>query len=254
MKQQAVVAQQFGVTANAYLSSTVHATGADLSALQDLAGRRSAPKVLDLGCGAGHVSFALAPHAESVIAYDISEPMLAVVAAAATEKNLANIRTQRGCAERLPFADASFDIVVTRFSAHHWQDVPAALKEIHRVLRAGGVFAVVDVVAPEAALYDTTLQAIELLRDASHVRNYRVSEWSDMFDAAGFCHTCHSEWKLKMQFNEWIARMRTPPERVQAIRSLFDSAPDEASTYFSVQDDYSFYIDAAFFEAAKQPR
>jgi hypothetical protein len=37
---------------------------------------------------------------------------------------------------------------------------------------------------------------------------------------------------------------------VQAIRSLFDTAPDEARAYFNLQDDYSFDIDAAMFEAA----
>ena len=153
---------------------------------------------------------------------------------------------------QLPFANGSFDIVVTRFSAHHWQDVSAALREVHRVLRSGGVFVVIDVVAPEAALYDTTLQAVELLRDASHVRDYRLTEWSAMLSASAFTHACRSEWKLVMQFNQWIARMRTPPERVQAIRSLFDSAPEEAAAYFMVQDDYSFSIDAALLEAKRE--
>lgn len=252
MKQQALVAQQFGNTANAYLSSTVHSTGADLVALQRIAARYLTPKVLDLGCGAGHVSFALAPHSDSVIAYDVAEQMLDVVANSAKENNLENIQTQQGCAERLPFADRSFDIVVTRFSAHHWQDVSAALREVHRVLRSDGVFVVIDIVAPESALYDTTLQAVELLRDASHVRDYRVTEWSAMLSAAAFTHARKSEWKLTMQFNPWIARMRTPPERVQAIRSLFDSAPEEVVAYFMVQDDCSFSIDAALLEAKRE--
>ncbi len=251
MKQQALVTQQFCNTANAYLSSTVHSTGADLVALQHIAARYPTPKVLDLGCGAGHVSFALAPHSDSVIAYDISEQMLAVVENFSRENNLGNVYTQQGCAEHLPFADGSFDIVVTRFSAHHWQDVPAALREVHRVLRSGGVFVVIDIVAPEAALYDTTLQAVELLRDASHVRDYRVTEWSAMLSAAAFTHAYKSEWKLTMQFTPWIARMRTPPERVQAIRSLFKSAPEEVAAYFMVQDDCSFSIDAALLEAKR---
>lgn len=119
----------------------------------------------------------------------------------------------------------------------------AALREVHRVLHSGGVFVVI--VAPEAALYDTTLQAVELLRDASHVRDYRVTEWSVMLSAATFTHACKSEWKLDMQFNPWIARMRTPPKRMQATRSLFDSAPEEVAAYFMVQDDCSFSMDAA---------
>ncbi|NMM39213.1 MAG: class I SAM-dependent methyltransferase [Glaciimonas sp.] len=251
MKQQTVVAKQFGSTANAYLTSAVHAHATDLKAIQAIARRYSMPKVLDLGCGAGHASFAVAPFSKSVTAYDISEEMLAVVANSCEEKNLQNIQPQQGSADSLPFADGSFDMVITRFSAHHWLDVPAALKEVNRVLHSTGIAVFIDIIAPEAALNDTTLPAIELLRDASHVRDYRVSEWSAMLTAAAFTFERSSDWKLVMKFDEWIARMRTPSERVQAIRSLLDTAPDEASMYFSVQNDYSFSIDAALFEAKK---
>ena len=141
---------------------------------------------------------------------------------------------------------------MTRFSAHHWSDVPAAMKEVHRVLRPGGVVVVIDIIAPENPLHDTTLQAVELLRDASHVRDYRPSEWAAMFDAAGFSHKQVSVWRLKMVFDDWIARMCTPPWRVVAIRSLLDTAPEETRSYFSVEKDHSFFIDAIFFEARKK--
>ena len=254
MKQQAVVDRQFGSTASAYLTSAVHAQGADLKAIQEIAQRlhgAALPQVLDLGCGAGHVSFALSPYAAAITAYDLSQQMLAVVDAAAQDKGFSNIGTRQGMAERLPFDDGAFDLVVTRFSAHHWQDVPAALKEVRRVLRTGGIAVVCDIIAPEAPLHDTTLQAVELLRDASHVRDYRVSEWLAMLAAAGLRAEQKSGWKLVMQFDDWVARMRTPTERIVAIRSLFDSAPDETSAYFAVQPDYSFSIDGALFEAAK---
>jgi SAM-dependent methyltransferase len=252
MKQQALVAEQFGSTAAAYLTSTVHASGADLEAVKGVVQRYTSPVVLDLGCGAGHISFAVAPLSASVTAYDLSDQMLDVVAQSAQQRNLANIHIRHGAAEQLPFPDAAFDVVVTRFSAHHWSDVPAAMEEVHRVLRAGGVVVVIDIIAAENPLHDTTLQAVELLRDASHVRDYRVSEWAAMFDAANFSHKQVNTWRLKMVFDEWVARMRTPAERVVAIRSLLDTAPEETRLYFSVENDYSFFIDAAFFEAAKK--
>jgi ubiquinone/menaquinone biosynthesis C-methylase UbiE len=253
MKQQALVAEQFGNTAAAYLTSTVHASGADLDAVKATVQRVKSPAVLDLGCGAGHTSFSAAPFSASVTAYDLSGQMLAVVAASAKERSLENITTRQGPAEKLPFPDAAFDVVVTRFSAHHWADVPAAMKEVHRVLRPDGVAVVIDIIASENPLHDTTLQAVELLRDASHVRDYRVSEWASMFAAAGFSHQQTSSWRLKMVFDEWVARMRTPAERVIAIRSLLDTAPEETRLHFAVENDHSFFIDAAFFEAKKRP-
>ena len=129
MKHHDQVADAFGTTAAAYLTSAVHATGADLQTLAREVAATPGASVLDLGCGAGHVSFAVAPHAQSVVAYDIAEPMLATVAGAAAERGLTNIRTQQGPAEKLPFDDASFDWVLSRMSAHHWHGVPAALKK-----------------------------------------------------------------------------------------------------------------------------
>jgi ubiquinone/menaquinone biosynthesis C-methylase UbiE len=232
----------------------VHSQGEDLKRLREIAEGFAKPRILDLGCGAGHASFAVAPAAASVIAYDLSEQMLAVVAQGAKERKLENVQTRKGPAERLPFSDGAFDLVITRFSVHHWLDVPAALREVNRVLTENGSVVFIDIVSPEAPLNDTTLQAVELLRDASHVRDYRVSEWEAALTAADFTHSCISNWRLVMVFDDWVARMRTPPDRVKAIKSLFDSAPEEARRYFEVQPDYSFSIDAALFEAHKKPR
>lgn len=253
MQQQAVVAQQFGNTASAYLTSTVHSQGADLAQLRDIAAHLpKRPVVLDLGCGAGHASFAVAPVAESVTAYDLSPEMLAVVADAARERGHPNLGTQQGNVATLPFIDSSFCMVVTRFSAHHWLDVPAALREVRRVLKPNGVFIIIDITAPEAPLHDTTLQAVELLRDGSHVRDYRPSEWLQMLGEAGFASEQLKGWKLQMQFDEWTARMRTPAERVTAIRSLLRSAPEETRCYFAVEADDSFTIDSTLFRATPQ--
>jgi ubiquinone/menaquinone biosynthesis C-methylase UbiE len=250
MKQQAVVARQFGHTASAYLTSAVHAQGADLAALRDIAAALDkAPLVLDLGCGAGHASFAVAPVVASVTAFDLSAQMLEVVAGAARERGLGNIVTRQGDVGQLPFGDAAFCMVVTRFSAHHWLDVPAALREVKRVLKPRGVLVVIDITAPESPLHDTTLQAVELLRDGSHVRDYRPSEWTAMLQAAGFHSERAGDWKLEMKFDEWTARMRTPAERVAAIRSLFASAPEETRDYFAMQADDSFTIDSTLFKA-----
>ncbi|MCW3709647.1 class I SAM-dependent methyltransferase, partial [Burkholderia cenocepacia] len=121
------------------------ASGADLQTLADAVSATPDAAVLDLGCGAGDASFAVAPHVRDVVAYDLAAPMLATVEAAARERGLANVRTQQGPAERLPCDTATFDWVVSRMSAHHWHDMHAALAEVRRVLNPGGRVLMIDI-------------------------------------------------------------------------------------------------------------
>lgn len=250
MKQHDQVADAFGSTAAAYLTSPTHSSGPDLATLAAEIACTPGANVLDLGCGAGHVSFAVAPHAQSVTAYDIAPQMLATVVLAARERGLTNVTTEEGPAEALPFADATFDWVMSRFSAHHWHDVPRALKEVRRVLKPAGRVIFVDVVSADHPLFDTHLQAAELLRDGSHVRNYRADEWAAFFSGAGFTARIRERWRLPMEFDQWVARMRTPEVRAAAIRSLWANAPDEVRDHFKVQPDGSFMIDVMMIEAS----
>jgi len=250
MKHHDQVADAFGSTAASYLTSHVHATGADLQTLAAAIQSTPGAVVLDMGCGAGHASFAVAPHAKSVVAYDIAPQMLATVAAAASEHGLGNISTQQGAAETLPFDAASFDWVISRMSAHHWHDVPKALAEVRRVLKPGGKVLFIDIAGGDHPLLDTHLQAVELLRDGSHIRDYRDDEWLALFEAAGFRASIRERWRLPIEFASWVARMRTPEPRIVAIRSLWTNAPDEVRQYFEVQEDGSFQLDALMVEAS----
>lgn len=243
MEHEVLVAHQFGSTARAYLESVVHATGEDLELLaQEIAPVPNAA-VLDLGCGAGHASFAVAPQAASVVAYDLTAQMLAVVEREATARKLRNITTVQGMAEKLPFPDARFEIVITRTSAHHWNDVPAALREARRVLKPAGRMLMIDTAGGDTPLLDTHLQAVEILRDLSHIRDYTAREWLAFFRDTGFTSaTLQKQWPLPIEFSSWIERMRTPPERVAAIHSIWNAAPDEVRHYFDIKSDGSFTL------------
>jgi ubiquinone/menaquinone biosynthesis C-methylase UbiE len=244
------VGKQFGTVAEAYLSSTVHSQGADLEAITNKLRGQSEARVLDLGCGAGHLSFAVAPHVGAVVAYDLSTEMIDIVTREAKRRNLGNVSTQEGRVESLPFEDASFDWVCTRYSAHHWTDIRKALSETRRVLKRGGGLIVIDTCAPVNPLLDTHLQTIELLRDGSHLRNYTSTEWKSLLMGAGFVIGAQSVWKIPIDFNAWIGRMKTPPVYVDAIRSLLQKAPREVVDYFQVAEDGSFALDAIMMEAS----
>jgi len=247
--QEALAVTQFGARADAYLTSAVHAQGADLAALAALAEGQG--RVLDLGCGGGHVAYAAAARAREVIAYDLSAEMLAVVARTAAERGLGNLSVEQGPAERLPFADASFDCVLSRYSAHHWRDFDAGLREAARVCRPGGRVAFVDAVSPGRPAPDTFLQAVEVLRDPSHVRDRSRAEWEAAAAAAGLLGGSVLQFRVKLDFATWIARMRTPPEMVAAIRMLQAAMADEVRRHFDVREDGSFTLDVALFDFAK---
>ncbi|MFU0855469.1 class I SAM-dependent methyltransferase, partial [Kluyvera cryocrescens] len=132
---EALVQSQFSGQASAYLQSSVHAQGADLRRLSEWLADDKAARLLDVGCGAGHASITAAPLVAEVTAYDLSEGMLTVVAEEAKKRGISNITCVQGPAEVLPFADHHFDIVISRYSAHHWHDIQAALMEIRRVLK-----------------------------------------------------------------------------------------------------------------------
>ncbi len=238
------ISKSFGDNAERYLTSPVHSTGADLDFLARFVAGLVQPKVLDLGCGAGHASFATAPFAREVIAFDLTRAMLAVTAAAAKERSIANVRTMQGSVEELPFHNAQFDFVVSRYSAHHWNDVPRALREVKRVLRHGGQVCFIDLAGAPSPLLDTYLQSVELARDPSHVRSYTSAEWLSFFGAASFDARVEQRWRLATEFSSWVSRIGTSTEGIAAIRSIWSGAPSEVRNYFKLQDDLSFEVDA----------
>ena len=249
---EALVNTQFGARADAYLTSAVHAQGPDLEALAALVAGKSEANVLDLGCGGGHVGFAVARHVREVVAYDLSRDMLAVVAKAARERGFGNLSTQHGVAEKLPFAEASFDFVMSRYSAHHWRDLDLALREAARVLKPGGTAAFVDTVAPGLPLLDTFLQTVELLRDPSHVRDYSRGEWLAAIGRAGLNAGRASEHRVRLEIKSWLERMRTPPVQADAIRALEAVMSASVAQHFAIEADGSFTIDVLTVFATKR--
>jgi len=246
---ETLVASQFGPQAAAYVASAVHAQGEDLVQMAAAVTGMAQARVLDLGCGGGHVSFNVAPHVREVVAYDLSHNMLGAVAATAAAKGLGNIATQHGRVEALPFADAAFDVVMSRFSAHHWHGFAAALREARRVIKPGGRAVLADAISPGPALLDTFVQAIELLRDPSHVRDYTIAEWTRALADSGFRVDLVTRRRLRLEFGSWIARMRTPEVHAQAIRSLQARMAREVAEHFALEADGSFMLDTATIEA-----
>jgi SAM-dependent methyltransferase len=243
-----ILEAQFGPRAQAYVESAVHARGPDLDAVGELLQARAPRRGLDIGSGGGHLAYLMAQHVASVTATDLSSDMLAAVAATARDRGLSNVETVRAPAEQLPFESGRFDFVGCRFSAHHWRDLEAGLREARRVLEAGSTAVFIDAVSSGWALFDTHLQAVELLRDTSHVRDYSAAEWLAGLARGGFALQNSHTWRLRMDFPTWTARMRTPADNVTAIRALQAAAAAETRAYFAIEADGSFLLDVLMLE------
>jgi len=240
---------QFSKVADNYRTSKVHAQGEDLEQIVTLVQQSHNPTVLDAGCGAGHTAITVAPYSRQVIAFDLTASMLEQVERVAMEQGITNLETRLGDVEQLPFEANQFEVVVSRYSAHHWPNPAKALTEAARVLKPGGRFILSDIVAPAEPALDTFLQTLELLRDPSHVRDHSVAQWCTMFEQAGFQVQPVYQWRVPLNFEQWLHRMATPPLNTTMLKTLYDGASQEIRDWFDIRDGYDFTIDGALFEA-----
>lgn len=220
---------QFGPAAAAYSRSLVHSDPSALRKVVELARPSPGDLALDIATGAGHTALALAPFLTKVIAYDVTEEMLLETKNNAIARGLTNVVTRKGIAEDLPFPDSTFDIVTMRQAAHHFANVHLAIREMARVAKLGARLVIVDSTSPEEDSLDRQWNRLEKLRDPSHVRNYRPSEWRAIVTSAGphiffeeldFC----TENGRPMNFATWTQRMNTPPEAIEQLTELFRHA------------------------------
>jgi SAM-dependent methyltransferase len=174
---------------------------------------------LDVAAGTGHVARTLAPHVRAVVAVDATAAMLATGKAEADRAGLRNIVFQRGDAAALPFADGSFDVVLSRFALHHFEDPAVPLREMARCLRAGGTLAVGDLLADADAAVAAAMNRLERLRDPSHTRMLSAAELSDRLAAAGLAPSAVETREIVRPLEPWLAQTETAADVAGAIRA-----------------------------------
>jgi SAM-dependent methyltransferase len=179
-------------------------------------------RVLEVATGPGHVALILAGSVRAVVGLDLTDAPLVIAEQRRRERGLDNVRFQQGDAERLPFADGEFDVVLCRFAFHHFEDPPLVLREMTRVCRPGGAVAVEDMVVSEHPRRAAYQNHFENLRDPSHTRAFPLSRLLTVFADAGLEVERVSTDRLTPGMEEWMARAQTPPDRAAEVRALIE--------------------------------
>jgi SAM-dependent methyltransferase len=189
----------WSLRAEAYRNAPEQREGADLDLIVEwAAGSQTA---LDVATGGGHVARRLREAGLEVVSADPAPGMQPDVVCRA---------------EDLPFADGSFDLVVSRIAPHHFDDVAAAIAEMARVSS--------NLVVIEDTLYvSEEVEEAEKLRDPTHIRSYSEAEWRSFLEAAGLELEAVEQFEKRHPLEQWLDRSQTPEEdRPRVVELLGD--------------------------------
>ena len=223
-----LVKQQFGAHAQNYVTSAVHAAGESLDRMLELVQPQPAWRALDIATGGGHTALAFAPRVREVTVTDITPEMLVAAERFIRGKGYSNVAFHEADASALPFADDEFDLVTCRMAPHHFPDCAGFVREMARVLRPGGLAAMIDNTAPGEAVAARHINALEKLRDPSHNWLYSPGEWEAFFTAAGFTVEHLEIFKKPLDFEQYCNRMNAPAHTRLQLRAMLRHAPASA--------------------------
>lgn len=256
-EKKARVQDYFSRTAASYVTSVSHRTGGDLNRLIELGEWNAQQQAIDIATGGGHTARAVAPHVAQVIVTDLTPVMLETAREFLQSEGIKNVQFQVADAENLPFADNSFDRATCRIAPHHFPNVTQFVQEVVRVLKPGGIFLLIDNIAPRDPALDTFNNTMEKLRDPSHERSYTKEEWLAFFTKAGLQVSHVEVFRRTHNFDDWTLRSQMSIADKEALeRYILDSEP-RIQQYFDIvtrEDGHlaSFTSDSILLKGRKQ--
>jgi len=182
--------------AEAYRNAPEQREGEDLDLIVEWA--RGARTALDVATGGGHVARRLREAGIEVVTADPAPGMQPDVIC---------------WAEHLPFADSSFDLVVTRIAPHHFEDIALAVAELARVARG-------RLIVEDTLYVSERVEEAERLRDPTHVSSYSEHEWRSFLEAAGLRIEQVEFVEKRHGLEEWLARTETDEGDAARVREL----------------------------------
>jgi ubiquinone/menaquinone biosynthesis C-methylase UbiE len=250
------VQQQFGKSAEKYVSSTIHKKGKDLQKMVEIAVTNGEETLLDVATGGGHTANAFAPFVKKVTAVDLTDEMLTAAERFIRQNGVQNVDFIKADAENLPFSEEAFDIVTCRIAPHHFPNIASFIAEVYRVLKSNGQFLLDDNVVPEDDNFDQFYNSIEKLRDYSHFRAWKKTEWIRMLEQYGFEITEWHRFEKTFQFESWCNRMDLSEidkgKLTQLILNSTQKVKDKFRTVIEKDEVISFQGEAIVLRAIKK--
>jgi len=210
------IVTQFTLWARPFSELALHAEADGMRRTLAAADLAPGMRVLDVACGPGIIACAAAKLVGHVTGIDLTPAMIGEAKARQTREGLSNCDWQVGDATALPFADASFDRVLTRYSFHHVPEPIRVLREMARVTKPGGKLVVID--ATPSAETQAAYDQMETLRDPSHASALTLEQLRALGRQAGL-------GEAAIDFYHLDARLQTlaAPKDMAALTALFEA-------------------------------
>ncbi len=208
-----------------------------LSLVVDFAGARPDDTVLDVACGGGNVVCAFARVVRHATGIDLTPAMIEQARARQTQERLSNVTWHVGDVLPLPFPDAVFTIVTSRYAFHHLLDPQAVLREMARVCAHGGTVVLVDVAASPDPAKAAEFNRMETLRDPSHARALSLDELAGLFAGAGLSPPRATSYRLETEVEGLLSRSFPNPGDADRVRGIFRAALEDDRLGIPVRRD-----------------
>ena len=179
-------------------------------------------RVLDVAAGTAHLSCAIAPHVQHVVAFDMTPEMLKEARSSISSKGLQNVVCEEGDARHLPYEDNTFDLVVSRLALHHFTTPMDQLAEMVRVCKPGHMVGVIDLLSPDDVALSEIYNHLERLRDPSHTTALTRLQAIHAMEEAGLSITLVDTRDIPVDFNRWVTMTGTDHETAATIQKSLE--------------------------------
>ncbi len=216
---------RFTQTARQYAASRIALRRVQSEALLRLTHPAPGDRLLDVACGPGALLSVFAPHVRHAVGLDLTMAMLREAQGQPREGGA--VALVRGEAERMPFADGAFTLVLSTSAVHHFGVPGRVIGEMVRVCRPGGRVAVEDLTGAEDDAVRARQNEIERLRDPAHVALLSPRGLRSLLTSAGLTPVGWAEGDMDREFGEWCRVAGTPPEVALRVREMMLRARPE---------------------------